>query len=130
MDTNLSKPSLFKAGIAACAFLLASGAAMAQSSVTLTAGPTSTTLPDGQAVPMWGYTCGDALAAPIASVNATCTAMNGSAQSGTAWQPPLITVASGQPLTITLVNNARLQRRRQHGPDLARDRRPARRRPR
>ena len=105
MSSNVSKPTLLKAGIAASVLLLASGLAMAQSAVTLSAGPTTTTLPDGQAVPMWGYTCGDALAAPVASINATCTAMNGSAQSGALWQPPLIIVPSGQVLTITLVNH-------------------------
>src|SRR5574340_602878 len=78
-------------------FFLASGASLA-STVTLTASPTSATLPDGQIIPMWGYVCG------AVSANATCTAANGAAQSGTGWQPPLITVPSGEALTITLSN--------------------------
>ena len=99
MGINLSKPCLLKTSIAASLLaLLGGGAALAQSTVTLTAAPTSTTLPDGQVVPMWGYTC----SAP--STGVSCTAMNGSAQVGTTWQPPLITVPGGQPLTITLIN--------------------------
>ncbi len=99
MGINLSKPCLLKTSIAASLLaLLGGGAALAQSTVTLTAAPTSTTLPDGQVVPMWGYTC----SAPGTGVS--CTAMNGSAQVGTTWQPPLITVPGGQPLTITLIN--------------------------
>ena len=96
--------SLLKSMFAVSLALFWSGAAMAQSAVTLVAAPRATTLPDGQGVPMWGYTCGDALATPVASTNAACTAMNGAAQNGTTWQPPLITVPVGQPLTITLVN--------------------------
>ncbi len=84
------------AGAAMGAFLLTSGAALA-SSVTLTASPTSATLTDGQSVPMWGYFCG------AVSANASCTAANGAAQSG-GWQPPLITVPSGEALTITFNN--------------------------
>src|SRR5258705_3256860 len=88
-------------GFAASLVLLAGSTAMAQSAVTLTAGATTTTLPDGQSVPMWGYTC----SAP--SVGVTCTALNGAAQTG-GWQPPLITVPSGVPLTITLNNGLTL----------------------
>src|SRR5512143_2807986 len=80
------------------ALLLASGASFA-SSVALTAAPTSTTLPDGQSVPMWGYSC----SAAVSPVSATCAASNPNA--GTGWSPVLITVPSGQPLTITLTNS-------------------------
>jgi hypothetical protein len=104
MSATTFKTTLMKAGFVA-ALLLGSSGALAQSTVTLTAAPQSATLPDGQVVPMWGYTCGDSLQTPSPSVNATCTAMNGTPQSGAAWQPPLITVPSGQSLTITLVNN-------------------------
>jgi len=106
MRANTIKTNLIKAGLAASMFLLASGVALADSTVTLTAAPTTTTLPDGQTVPMWGYTCGDSLTpTPIASVNATCTAANGTAQTAGVWQPPVITVPSGGSLTITLNNN-------------------------
>src|SRR5512143_3448241 len=78
------------------ALLQASGASFA-ASVALTAAPTSTTLPDGQNIPMWGYSCGTVVAP------ATCAASNPNA--GTGWSPVLITVPSGQPLTITLTNS-------------------------
>jgi hypothetical protein len=113
MGTNLSKPSLFKAGIAACALAFASGAAMADTAVTLTASPTTTTLPDGQTVAMWGLMCGTVSAGTLtysAGTDSTdaaatpCTTMAGAAQTGT-WQPPRITVPAGQPLTITLIDN-------------------------
>src|SRR6266542_5596094 len=96
---------LVKTGFVA-SILLVSAGAFAQSTVTLTASPQSASLPDGQVVPMWGYTCGDSLLPPAPSLNgATCTATNGSPQAGgTAWQPPLITVPSGT-LTIILINN-------------------------
>jgi hypothetical protein len=109
MDSIVSKPTLLKAalmkaGLAACALLFA-GATFADATVTLTASPQTATLSDGQSVPMWGYTCGDAQSPAVASVGATCTAMNGTAQSATTWQPPLIRIPSGTTLTITLVNN-------------------------
>lgn len=113
MRANTSKKaSLIKSVFATFALLLASSAAFADGTVNLTAIATSTTLPDGQNVPMWGYTCGDSLPASSAvpSVGATCTAMTTSAsgvpqaQTGTSWQPPLITVPAGQKLIITLVN--------------------------
>ena len=97
MGSIKSKSTLIRAGLAACALAftaLAQGAA-----VQLTALPQTTTLPDGQVVKMWGYRCGSS---PTA---ATCTAMNGAPQAGgTAWQPPLITVPAGTPLTISLTN--------------------------
>ncbi len=104
---SLLNKRMVKSGAIACLLALCGGAALAQGSVTLVAGTSNTTLPDGQTVPMWGYTCGDALAAPAsaASVNASCTAMNGTAQSASTWQPPLITLQAGQSLTITLINN-------------------------
>lgn len=111
MGSILSKPSLLKAGIAACVLFVTCSAATAQTAtVQLTASPQSIVLPDGQSVPMWGYTCGDAAAQPpgvagSASVNAACTALNGTAQAGGAnWQPPLIKVPAGTSLTINLVN--------------------------
>lgn len=106
MDTIMAKPNLLRAGIAACVLLLGCSAAWAQTAtVQLTASPQSTLLPDGQSVPMWGYTCGDALGTPVpATGGATCTALNGAKQSGATWQPPLITVPANTALTINLVN--------------------------
>ena len=55
------KSALIHSGLAASALLLGSGAAFgAPQVVNLTAGPATATLPDGSAVPMWGYSCGAA----------------------------------------------------------------------
>jgi uncharacterized repeat protein (TIGR01451 family) len=97
MGTRMNKMNLIRAGFAALALVTSAGAALAQS-VTLTASPTVATLPDGQSVPMWGYTCS------LPSGGVTCTALNGSAQTGANWQPPLIRVPTGASLTITLNN--------------------------
>jgi len=42
-------------------------------SVSLTAGATSLTLPDGSSVPMWGYSCGVVSGAACAKLNASTT---------------------------------------------------------
>ncbi len=80
--------------------------ASAQSTVSLTAAPTSASLPDGSMVPMWGYSCG-------AASGASCVAANPAvAGGGTGWSPVIITVpytgtatASTTSLTISLTNN-------------------------
>ena len=105
MATKKTVFGLIRTGLAACGLLLASGAALAVSAVTLTAAPTSANLPDGQSVPMWGYACGAALDGGAVTARVSCTAMNALPQSGTVWQPPLIRVPAGTPLTITLTNN-------------------------
>src|SRR5207302_8218419 len=104
--------AIWKKSVFAVPLLLLAAAACFGQSVALTATRQTTTLPDGNTVPMWGWVCG-AVTAPAA-----CTAMNGSAQTTvtvgtvttTPWQPPLITVAlaagaTTAPLTITLTNN-------------------------
>ena len=96
MNSSALKTTL-RIAVASGILLLANGMAMADSDVTLSVMPTSTTLPDGQTVPMWGYACG------TVSTGATCTQANGAPQTA-GWQPPLITVPSDQPLNITLVN--------------------------
>lgn len=98
MRSNQFKASLFdlvKTGLAASILLMASCASFAQS-VNLTASATSTTLPDGQVVPMWGYTC-TGTTAPAA-----CKGLNPNA--GTSWTPVVITVPPGN-LTINLTNH-------------------------
>ena len=80
--------------------LLATGMVFGQAgSVSLTAVPTTTILPDGKSVPMWGYLCGTVSGA------ATCSALNTSA----AWSPVLIQVAvpagANADLTVNLTNN-------------------------
>jgi len=92
------KSTLKTAISAGTVLLLGAGIALAQQQVNLTAGPTSLTLPDGSNVPMWGYSCG----AAVANSLATCRASNPAA---TGWSPVVITVPTGQSLTINLTNN-------------------------
>jgi len=91
------KEKLKTAVFAVTILLLGVGVAAAQ--VSLTAQPTSLTLPDGTQVPMWGYTCG----ANVSGATATCANLNASAATGT-WSPVVITVQTGTPLTISLTN--------------------------
>jgi len=107
MRSNNYKSVLKHAGLAASVLLLASGAAFAQQQINLTAGPTSLTLPDGSVVPMWGYTCD---ATQVTGSTATCAKLNPNAPAATAttpagWSPVVITVPTGQDLTINLTNN-------------------------
>ncbi|NML44464.1 hypothetical protein HHL11_11930 [Ramlibacter sp. G-1-2-2] len=93
------KMSLVRTVLAAMFLAHAAGAAIAQSTVTLTAASATAVLPDGQSVPMWGYACG-----AVTGTGASCGAINGT---GPGWTPPLIRVPAGQ-LTITLVNNLKV----------------------
>jgi hypothetical protein len=97
MRPNHSRKTMKTITLAIVTLLLIAGMSYAQN-VSLTAQRSTVILPDGQVVPMWGLFCG-------AATNATCTALNGTAQTGSGWQPPLITVTSGTNLTITLANN-------------------------
>src|SRR5579883_589077 len=72
--------------------------AAGQQQVNLTAGPTTLSLPDGSSVPMWGYSCG----APVSGSTASCAKANPAAAG---WSPVVITVPTGQGLTINLTNN-------------------------
>jgi hypothetical protein len=54
-----SKTRLITSAVATSVLLLAAGVSAA-ATVNLTAAPSSTALPDGQSVPMWGYFCNDA----------------------------------------------------------------------
>ncbi|TLZ03415.1 MAG: hypothetical protein E6K39_14335, partial [Gammaproteobacteria bacterium] len=113
MRSNNYKSVLKHAGLAATALLLASGVAFGQQTVNLSVGPATATQPDGTAVPMWGYTCGTA----VTGSTATCTALNPAVQTfntnpatpvasvGSLWSPVVITVPTGQDLTISLTNN-------------------------
>ena len=60
--------TILKAAVRVASVLLAGAVvALGQQQVNLTAGPSTATLPDGSAVPMWGYTCGTAVAGSTAS---------------------------------------------------------------
>jgi len=107
MRTYNFKSAMLKSALAASVLLLTGGAALAQQQVNLTAGASTTTLPDGTSVPMWGYSCG---ALPAGGSSATCAALNtatttnGGAAFGQ-WSPVVITVPSGQDLQLNLTNN-------------------------
>ncbi|HEV7611755.1 MAG TPA: hypothetical protein VGO37_07775, partial [Steroidobacteraceae bacterium] len=98
MRSKIFKSVLIKSGLAVSVLLLGIGMSYAQ--VNLTAAPAAAYLPDGTAVPMWGYSCG----APVAGGIGTCAPLNASAAAGS-WSPVLITVQTGQDLTINLTNN-------------------------
>src|SRR5205807_3859024 len=98
MRSNDLRTCLKTAVLLTAVLLLGAGRVIAQQQVNLTAGPTTITLPDGSTVPMWGYSCGTA----VTSSTATCAKLNPLA---TAWSPVVITVPTGQSLTINLTNN-------------------------
>jgi hypothetical protein len=99
MRRSDTKSPLKLAVLAVNILLLGATAAFAQQQINLTAGPTNLILPDGSSVPMWGYSCG----AVVAGSTATCAALN--ANAGGRWSPVVITVPTGQTLTINLTNN-------------------------
>src|SRR5229473_2816133 len=109
MRMNNFKAILKAALRVACILPFAAVVAFGQQTVNLTAAPTTTTMPDGTTVPMWGYFCGTAATTNIAPV-ATCAALNPASVSTVAtvpstWSPVVITVPSGQALTISLTNS-------------------------
>ena len=99
MRSNSLKQTLKTAVLAATILLLGVSAALAQQQVSLTAAPGTLTLPDGSAVPMWGYACGTA----VTGSTATCAKLNLTAPVN-GWSPVVITVPTGQDLQINLTN--------------------------
>jgi hypothetical protein len=101
MYINTLKAMMKTALRGAAVLLLGAGAAVAQQQINLTAGPSSLTLPDGNSVPMWGYSCG----ALVQGSMATCASLNPNAAVGT-WSPVVITVpTTAGGLRINLTNN-------------------------
>ena len=96
------KATMKAALLVASILLFGGGASFAQQTINLTAAPTTTTLPDGTAVPMWGYFCGTA----VTGSTARCAALNPAsvAVPPATWSPVVITVPTGQALTINLTN--------------------------
>ncbi len=94
MSSNSSTKILKTAALGIFVLLLSIGLSFAQS-VDLTAAASTATLPDGNSVPMWGYTC-TASTAP-----ASCDKLNPSAAG---WSPLVIRV-SGASLTVKLTNS-------------------------
>ncbi len=82
--------------LTSAAVLLSLGSVGSAQSVNLVAQPATAILPDGQSVPMWGYSCQGVGAAPAA-----CRAANPNAGAG--WSPVVITTTPGS-LTINLTN--------------------------
>src|SRR5215469_5957964 len=98
MHSNSLQRTTKVAILAATVLLVAVGLSFGQT-VSLTAGSTSVTLPDGQIVPMWGYSCGTVS-------GATCAPLYPNAAGG--WSPVVITVpyvSGGPSLQINLTNN-------------------------
>ena len=98
MRMNNFKAILKAATLSVAALLLTASGSFAQQQVNLTAAPTTTTMPDGTTVPMWGYSCATA----VTGSTATCVKSNPTA---VGWSPVVITVPTGQSLTINLTNN-------------------------
>src|SRR5882762_6661394 len=98
MRTNNMKAILKAALRVVCILPFAAAVAFGQQTVNLTAGPVTANLPDGPAVPMWGYTCGT-----VALTGPGCRPLNPAAAGF--WSPVVITVPTGQTLTINLTNN-------------------------
>ncbi|HEY6924622.1 MAG TPA: Ig-like domain-containing protein, partial [Steroidobacteraceae bacterium] len=103
--------TLKTAVLAISVLLLGASVSFAQQQVNLIAGPANATLPDGNVVPMWGYTCGTL----VSGSTATCSAANPAvvttpasltaAAVMTGWSPVVITVPTGQSLQINLTNS-------------------------
>src|SRR3984893_4962925 len=106
MRSNSFKSPLVRSTLAASVLLLASGASFAQTApqqINLTAAPTTDTLPDGSVVPMWGYSCGTAVALSTATCKALDPAVAGAAAGSAlaaSWSPVVITI----PYTTGTVN--------------------------
>src|SRR5262252_8639275 len=97
MRSNYLK-TLKTAVLAATILLLGVSVSFGQQQINLAAGASTATLPDGSAVPMWGYSCGTV----VSGSTATCAKLNPTA---TGWSPVVITVPTGQDLTINLTNS-------------------------
>src|SRR4029077_14172223 len=109
MRTNYLKVTL-NAAILAVIILLAAGVSSAQV-VNLTASQQTVVLPDGNSVPMWGWTCGTVTQGT--TVGTSCTALTyntatgtlNAQTGGTIWQPPLIVVPSVPTTGASLIIN-------------------------
>ncbi len=91
-------PKTLKTAVVAVTLLLLGACCAVAQSVNLTAGPAALTMPDGNSVQMWGYTCDDP------GTGASCAKLN---PAGT-WSPVVITVpyaSGGTSLTIKLTNS-------------------------
>src|SRR6476660_3921778 len=97
MRTYYFKKISKAAALAFCIFFLGTSASVGQTVVNLTAAPTTATLPDGSTVPMWGYFCNNDPALATPTTPGACASLNPKAAG---WSPVVLTVATGQNLTI------------------------------
>jgi hypothetical protein len=74
INDSKSKTTLKAAVLVSTFLLFAVATGFGQQVVNLTAGPATTTLPDGTTLPMWGYSCGTA----VTTSTATCAPLTGS----------------------------------------------------
>jgi hypothetical protein len=105
--------AIMKAALLVASILLFGvSASFGQQTINLSAAPTTTTLPDGTTVPMWGYFCNGV----GTGTTATCAALNpnslgnptGTPPVPATWSPVVITVpyvSTGTSLTINLTNS-------------------------
>src|SRR5215472_15694629 len=111
MRTQTLKATFKAAARVMSLLFLAAVASFAQQQVNVTAGPSNAIMPDGSTVPMWGYACGILVSGSTATCatsnpSATLTAATTSAAAvQSVWSPVIITIPSGQGLTINLTNN-------------------------
>jgi hypothetical protein len=101
MRVNNMMKTILKAAVLIFTILpFAAVAAYGQQQINMAAGPATATMPDGSVVQMWGYSCG----AVVTGSTATCASLNPTVGGG-GWSPVVITVPTGQALTINLTNN-------------------------
>ncbi len=117
MRPKTLKTHLKTAALAVTVLLLGAVIGFSQQQINLTAGPAAVALPDGSTVPMWGYTCGAAVATntvpvatcaplnPAAAVTGASVTLNGTTTTLPLWSPVIITVPTGQTLQINLTNS-------------------------
>src|SRR5207302_10413023 len=101
MRTNNLK-AILKAAVRVLAILpFAACVALGQQTINLTARPATAYLPDGSAVPMWGYSCGTA----VTGATATRVALNNAVAAGSepvgTPSPAVLTARPGQYLTTS-----------------------------
>ena len=111
MRSNYHMAILKAVVFAVIILLVGMGVSAAQVTVNLTASRQSTLLPDGNTVPMWGWTCGAVTNTTTTGPQASCVPINAAFQlpnpapTPSTWAPPLITVPTGSSVTIVLTNN-------------------------
>ncbi len=105
MRSNYMITVLKSATVAVTILLLTAGLASAQT-VNLTASQQTTTLPDGNTVPMWGWTCGAGAAAANGGVSGVTIAAGGGGAGYAAGTTAIFSGGGGTGATATVTLNA------------------------